>query len=519
MSNLTRKEGFLLTLRGGFLITSVLSFIITSAVIFLEIVGANHGVLTYTLDDPYIHLALAENIRDFHYGVNLGEYSAPSSSILWPILISMLSVAETAPLVFNILITMLSIYMVAIQLPEPEGKSLSGFLLGGVFSFLFVYSTNAVGLVYTGMEHSLQVLCVIATCYGMQEIGKTNKVPLWFVVVVVVSPLVRYENMAISASAIMYLALIGQFRASAITSIVMISLLAGFSMYLNYLGLGYFPSSILAKSSIVEGSGGRMESLMSNFTSNISHSSGYFLFFSLILGVASLVFRRNRRAISLVIVLFLGVLMHLLLGRHGWFNRYEIYSLVFSICILFLIYKDELTRPWKYKMVVSGVVVVFIFFGRNYLFDLVEVPQASNNIYSQQFQMHRFVTEYYKNPVAVNDLGWVAYENDNYVLDLWGLASFEALKSRLNEEHDWIERITQEKDVRLVMVYKPWFPKLPKSWVKIGDLETSGKLVTPAYYKVSFYSTNPDEVPYLKELILRYSKTLPKNSKFNMMDL
>ena len=38
----------------------------------------------YTLDDPYIHMALAENIARGTFGVNLGEVSNPSSSILWP---------------------------------------------------------------------------------------------------------------------------------------------------------------------------------------------------------------------------------------------------------------------------------------------------------------------------------------------------------------------------------------------------------------------------------------------------
>src|SRR5262245_18537055 len=47
----------------------------------------NEGHLVYNLDDPYIHLALAENIARGQYGVNLEEVSAPSSSILWPLLL------------------------------------------------------------------------------------------------------------------------------------------------------------------------------------------------------------------------------------------------------------------------------------------------------------------------------------------------------------------------------------------------------------------------------------------------
>lgn len=42
--------------------------------------------LVYTLDDPYIHLAVANVITQGGYGVNLSEYSAPSSSILYALL-------------------------------------------------------------------------------------------------------------------------------------------------------------------------------------------------------------------------------------------------------------------------------------------------------------------------------------------------------------------------------------------------------------------------------------------------
>src|SRR5687768_7918900 len=38
------------------------------------------GDFSYTLDDPYIHLALAENIAIGHYGIDPSESSAPASS-------------------------------------------------------------------------------------------------------------------------------------------------------------------------------------------------------------------------------------------------------------------------------------------------------------------------------------------------------------------------------------------------------------------------------------------------------
>ena len=55
---------------------------------FLDIMRLNNGLLVYTLDDPYIHLSLAQQILKGHYGINAGEFSAPSSTILWPFILA-----------------------------------------------------------------------------------------------------------------------------------------------------------------------------------------------------------------------------------------------------------------------------------------------------------------------------------------------------------------------------------------------------------------------------------------------
>ena len=44
--------------------------------------------LILTLDDPYIHLAVADQILAGGYGVNNGDLSSPSSSIIWPYLMA-----------------------------------------------------------------------------------------------------------------------------------------------------------------------------------------------------------------------------------------------------------------------------------------------------------------------------------------------------------------------------------------------------------------------------------------------
>ena len=91
----------------GFLSIGVFSEII--AILLL-----NKGHLVYTLDDPYIHLALAENIINGHYGVNTSEFSAPASSILWPFIIAPFSAfgyGEYFPLLLNICSAIVTLFV------------------------------------------------------------------------------------------------------------------------------------------------------------------------------------------------------------------------------------------------------------------------------------------------------------------------------------------------------------------------------------------------------------------------
>jgi hypothetical protein len=70
------------------------TFLATAAVIasipLVLVLRAIGGAFGFSLDDPYIHLALASHILDGHYGINPNEAAAPSSSILFPFLVATL---------------------------------------------------------------------------------------------------------------------------------------------------------------------------------------------------------------------------------------------------------------------------------------------------------------------------------------------------------------------------------------------------------------------------------------------
>ncbi len=148
--------------------------------------------------------------------------------------------------------------------------------------------------------------------------------------------------------------------------------------------------------------------------------------------------------------------------------------------------------------------------GFPYFIGLAMLPLASNNIYEQQYQMHRFAVDFWKKPVAVNDLGWVSFRNPNYVLDLWGLASPQALKARMgNEEPEWMSELADKHKVELAMVYAPWFPNPPRQWEKVATLRLSRKLITPAWHEVTFYAMNPESNVEIISALERFKDTLP----------
>ena len=75
-----------------FLILFIISTIEFSGILIL-----NYGKFVFTLDDPYIHLSLAEQIFNGEYGINPNHKSAPSSSILWPFILAPFAGLEIAP--------------------------------------------------------------------------------------------------------------------------------------------------------------------------------------------------------------------------------------------------------------------------------------------------------------------------------------------------------------------------------------------------------------------------------------
>jgi hypothetical protein len=156
----------------------------------------------------------------------------------------------------------------------------------------------------------------------------------------------------------------------------------------------------------------------------------------------------------------------------------------------------------------------------------LDTPLSANNIYEQQYQMHRFVRDFYARPVAVNDLGWVAYRNPNYVLDLWGLGYEPARVARFASDVDaaagrprrpWVEQLVAARPVDLAIVYDEWFADMvPPGWTRVARLWRSHSHLT-GNASVAFYAASPGAVADISVALQRFENALPPELRLELL--
>ena len=495
------------------------------AVVVLLSLLQTDGVLVYTLDDPYIHLSVAESILEGGYGINAGEYASPSSSILYPYLLAAglkLGLGTYGPLViagtFSLFSTLLLAHFVAQVLQQNKADLLSWttFLVMGVASVL---ALNAIALPMNGMEHSLHVFGVVLALTGLYDVLVEERTSqLWAALLgSLICATIRFEGLALVAGVGLALSLAGH-RLAALTLVSLAaSVLFAYGSYMTSLGLPFFPSSVMTKSQIAsQASEGSLLSLVKSFVRNflnaLTSDRGVVMGIVAAIGLALCVDRNTPLKFRIFLLAGLIVILgHLLAGRFGWFDRYEIYAVaaMFVMCLAVLRHRGGTTAVLAFAM----ATLIYV---TPYAITVIRSPAAAANIYQQQYQMHRFVQDYYPAPVAVNDLGWVAYQNENFVLDLWGLGSEEA--RRLTAGEGWtpqkLSEITERHAIQYAMIYDSWFEGVPKNWCLAGQLITSQ--VTAASDTVSFYLIDKANAEQFTQSLQALEDTLPNGAELKI---
>lgn len=497
----------------------------------LELVVSFHFCndrLVFTLDDPYIHLAVADQILSGGYGVNGYEASSPSSSIIWPYLLAFteaLHLGPSGPLLINIIAAFASVLSV-LRFLEYLGfvSEQHDRLFTCIIAILAIFAISAVALPMTGLEHSLHVWATIVTYTGLVQTARGAAPRFIHFAALVLLPLIRFEGIAFAGAAIGGFVLLGQRRFAASAAIVILCSLAAYCGLMSSRGLPLLPSSVLLKSRIAEDAyEGRSAfgSMLYHLIVSLKNPyAGRLALLGLAIACGTLLLRADRKTLVVCTTALTAIAAHLAFGEYDWFHRYEVY--IIALATLALLYVTAQAKPHlntaRWITLQISVVLLIAFASTPYISAALQTPLAARNIYDQQYQMSLFAQQLYKHPVAVNDLGLVAYKNPNFVLDLWGLGSEKVRKAKLAGTYgpEKMAAFADEYHVGLVMIYRDWFPKgIPASWKAVAILHTDR--VTAAVGDVSFYRTPAADAGEVAKALDAFKTILPSRDRLEIV--
>lgn len=490
---------------------------------YFQIRLANYGHFLFALDDPYIHLSLSQQLAHGHYGINPQEYSSPSSSIVWPLLLTpfaRFAWQRQVPLCLNLVagmgVAILGAAAVARWPVFVSGAARS--LTADSFTraeqwrrilaaVALVFIGNLVGLTFIGMEHTLQVLLAGAGAWCLIACLRDRPMPLWALAAVAVGPSVRYENLGILLA--VAIALVGQRQIRRAGLLLLLSLLPVmlFSLFLHHLTLPWVPTSVLVKSRVPHATGlGQQGLFLLGDNANLTFIEPQrILVLLLFITLALLAWQEGVRVRRFALAgATAAVGLQLFIGRFGWFHRYEVYAVFFgALVLLHVVHERQRGLLGWFALGLLGCSFL-------YLEAIHDVVLAANQVFRQQYQTRRFCDDYFDGNVAVNDIGLVSYARrpNMYVLDLWGLASAEAAEQK-NRTTAWLEGIVQAHHVGLVVLYPMWFPPLPRDWTPLGELCLSDSPVVLGGTCVSYYATPAASLPELQNDWNDFVRTLP----------
>jgi hypothetical protein len=487
-------------------------YLLMCAAVFVAVRRANGGHFVFGLDDPYIHLALAQQIAHGHYGINATEASSPSSSLLWPLLLAPFAVtrfAVMATLLLNVVCGVGAAWLIGAMVAAWPGGGRDERVRRELSVVALLFIANAVGLTFIGMEHMLQTMLALACAWGIVACLRGMRVPVWCVVAAVVGPWVRYESLGITLA--LCVALWGQRRrrGAALVMTTAVVPLVGFSIFLRGLGLPMLPTSVMVKGGAATAGHGYLVAFAKDWAIQMAHAFGepekapLLVLFATLVGLAWVQTERVRRFALGGAAAAAG--LHLLIGRYGWSYRYEVYVLAFAAVVTLYVVHE---RP---RMLLGWYALGLLACSMPYVRAAMETHRASHDVYRQQYQTARLTRDFYKGNIAVDDLGLVSFDRPRgqYVLDLFGLGSVEAAREK-DKSAAWLDGITRRHEVGLVAIY-PYYKELPKSWRPLGKLCLTGPTPIVAERCVAYYATGLAAEPETERAFAAFVRTLPED--------
>jgi hypothetical protein len=373
-----------------------------------------------------------------------------------------------------------------------------------------VLFTPLAAMAHLGMEHTLHIaLTLLFAWRASKAIAENRQRDGWLVALTPFLVMTRFESLfLVSISAF----LLARRRSFALAASLIVAAAVPVTLY-GFVALahGWFflPNSVLLKGAVIG------PDYFASFVLLVFHVFLMLYRAPHLIGVvaaliAALYATRSSAPTHGRILLWLSllsVLAHLTFADVGWIFRYEAYLIALSVVGIAAAWPLIQRKRVAYAVTACAAAVLLYRSGHIFL----EKPAIANGIYSQQYQMARFVARYYPaGSVAANDIGVIDYRADLHLLDLTGLADPEILRAKRNKSYttDKIAAEANKRGVTLAIVYDDWFsnhptvpfggPPLPSTWLRVGRWHTSNGSHLGAD-TVSFYAVQPAEQRGLRE--------------------
>lgn len=505
-------------------ISSLLIFYLAIAYLYIITVSRTGGSLIYTLDDPYIHLAIAKNFAQRGiWGITQYEFTSCSSSTLWTFLISCLyfvfGVKTLIPFMLNIIFASLTAITVFAFVKEFT----ENIIIQTSVLIIILFLTPFVSVVFTGLEHSMYSFFIVLTVFYLCKVlkdGSSKKDEIIFLISLALLSSTRYEAMLAAAAMFLVFLFVKKFYTGLLS--LVFCFIPVFVVGLISLSKGwyFFPNSVLLKSGISFADfNSFIKSIINPQFVDLIIAYKKILVLVLISVIMFFALKKDNDSSAikpLIFVFILTTVLHINFAKLGSLQRYEMYLMVFgmllnSVLILkFLNGKGNIT-----KYITGGLVLVLIvLFSLSSIKSMKDVTTASENVYRMQYQTARFIKKYYeKGYVALNDIGAVNYYCDIHCLDLWGLANREVAESKRTGRYstEKINEISKENKTEIAIVFDSWFEKyggLPKGWYNSGSWKIPDN-ITCGSDNITFYATDSLNRLLLSKNLLEFQKELP----------
>jgi hypothetical protein len=493
-----------------------------------DVLRYTHGVFMYPLDDTFIHLEIAANLKRGNWGVNPHEFASASSSLLYTVILTIgrfISSHTLVPFLINCLAGATLVWALHRWLKKQEIGTLAQVLI----ILLAIFLTPLATLIVSGMEHTLQCLFSFLFIFSFSDWLERNRYVKqagfsWPVLAfAVATACIRYEGLFLIGVAGVLLLYYRKLRAALILGFFALLPVLVFGFFSLSKGSYFLPNSVLVKSET--NTSGLLNFISTILVEKLTFAKSGMAALAtqrwlLILPLLYLFFRKHLRPSYSFILIFLMAATFLQLGlaATGWLYRYEAYLFFCSVVITgFLFCKYGVSvlpaylNQWGVVLVIAVFFLIFPIALRSAT-ALAKTDRACKNIYDQQYQMARFSQKYYNNSsIAANDIGAISYFTDASIVDLWGLASNEVTRSRKNKywTPGFLDSLCRARQVKLVMVYDSWFSdSLTGKWKKQATWQIQNNVICGDSI-VSFYSIDTSGSALLQKNLRAFQSSLP----------